>query len=311
MRIAPFAPHSSGVRRGTSTRRRPSSIQCLPGRSPPNRPASSIPGVAPAALPPAQFGATRRSRWSRSTLTHWRPLTTRAVTAWVGNPPYVRHHDLTPDTKAWAGKAAAQVGHKISGLAGLHALFFLATAIHGKSGDVGSFVTSAEWLDVGYGSIVRNLFTNGLRGRALDLVDPKAIPFEDAMTTALITCFEIGRVAGDVAIQLVETPDELDHRRDRSGRLDRTRTLRQATADRGAATPTRPRTEMHSSRSPAFSTRATTCIPWRRRSVPARPFSISLGISMRHQYRMTISQPSLGSRRRHAPLLRLPLAQPC
>lgn len=131
------------------------------------------------------------------------------TTAWVGNPPYVRHHDLTPETKAWAAKAAAQAGCKISGLAGLHALFFLATVIHGKVGDVGTFVTSAEWLDVGYGSIVRNLFTNGMGGRALELVDPKAIPFEDAMTTALITCFELGRAPANIAVHLVDRPAEL------------------------------------------------------------------------------------------------------
>ncbi|MBA3877506.1 MAG: SAM-dependent methyltransferase [Anaerolinea sp.] len=130
-------------------------------------------------------------------------------TAWVGNPPYVRHHELGPDTKAWAATAAARVGYPISGLAGLHALFFLATVIHGKPGDVGCFVTSAEWLDVGYGSIVRNLFTNGMGGRALDLVDPRAVPFEDAMTTALITCFELGLGPRDVAVQLVDEPEDL------------------------------------------------------------------------------------------------------
>jgi adenine-specific DNA-methyltransferase len=131
------------------------------------------------------------------------------VTAWVGNPPYVRHHALKPETKTWAVQAAQKVGYRISGLAGLHALFFVATVIHGKAGDVGCFVTSAEWLDVGYGSIVRNLFTNGMGGRALDLVDPRAVPFEDAMTTALITCFELGRAAGDVAIHLVDRTEEL------------------------------------------------------------------------------------------------------
>ena len=130
-------------------------------------------------------------------------------TAWVGNPPYVRHHDLTPATKAWAAGAAQKIGCKISGLAGLHALFFLTTVLHAKAGDVGSFVTSAEWLDVGYGSIVRNLFVNGMGGRALDLVDPRAAPFEDAMTTALITCFERGRAPGDVALQRVGQPSEL------------------------------------------------------------------------------------------------------
>lgn len=130
-------------------------------------------------------------------------------TAWVGNPPYVRHHDLAPETKAWAARAAARAGYRISGLAGLHALFFLATVSHGKDGDVGTFVTSAEWLDVGYGSIVRNLFTNGMGGRALELVDPRAVPFGDAMTTALITCFELGRAPVDITVRLVDQPAEL------------------------------------------------------------------------------------------------------
>jgi hypothetical protein len=131
------------------------------------------------------------------------------VTAWVGNPPYVRHHELPADVKTWAAETAKELGHSISRLAGLHALFFLATVKHGKAGDVGTFVTSAEWLDVGYGSIVRNLFVNGMGGRALDLVDPKAVPFHDVMTTALITCFELGRTPTEVAIHLVHTPAEL------------------------------------------------------------------------------------------------------
>ncbi len=58
-------------------------------------------------------------------------------TAWVGNPPYVRHHDLTPAAKTWANQAAKRLGHSVSGLAGLHALFFLATALRATPGDVG------------------------------------------------------------------------------------------------------------------------------------------------------------------------------
>jgi adenine-specific DNA-methyltransferase len=131
------------------------------------------------------------------------------ITAYVGNPPYVRHHELLAEVKAWAVASAKEAGQKISGLAGLHALFFLATALHARPGDLGSFVTSAEWLDVGYGSVVRHLLTNGLGGRAMDLVDPKAIPFEDAMTTALITCFEIGATPAEVSIQLASQPSDL------------------------------------------------------------------------------------------------------
>lgn len=114
-------------------------------------------------------------------------------TAFVANPPYVRHHDLTRETKAYAAHLAASAGHTISGLAGLHALFYLATlAKHGKRGDVGTFVTSAEWLDVGYGSIIRSMFTNGLGGRSLTVYDPEGVPFDDAMTTAAIATFRIG-----------------------------------------------------------------------------------------------------------------------
>lgn len=132
-----------------------------------------------------------------------------ARTAWVGNPPYVRHHDLSRVAKRWAVKAAKRLGHPISGLAGLHVLFFLATALRTQKGDVGCFVTSAEWLDVGYGSVVRDLLLNGLGGQALDLIDPKAVPFADAMTTALITSFIAGDEPTSMAVRQVTDPADL------------------------------------------------------------------------------------------------------
>jgi adenine-specific DNA-methyltransferase len=130
-------------------------------------------------------------------------------TAWVGNPPYVRHHDLSPSAKRWSMKAGKRLGHNVSGLAGLHALFFMATALRAQKGDVGCFVTSAEWLDVGYGSVVRDLLLNGLGGSSLDLIDPKVIPFADAMTTALITSFEAGATPSSMAVHLVDDPADL------------------------------------------------------------------------------------------------------
>jgi len=64
----------------------------------------------------------------------------------LGNPPYARHPALSQATKLWAQNAARRLRHSVSGLAGLHAYFFLATARLGRSGDVGCFVTSAGWL---------------------------------------------------------------------------------------------------------------------------------------------------------------------
>jgi adenine-specific DNA-methyltransferase len=129
--------------------------------------------------------------------------------AFIGNPPYVRHHQLSADTKAWAQRAAASLGHRISGLAGLHAYFFLATALLGRPGDVGCFVTSAEWLDVNYGAIMRALVLGQLGGQSLHIVEPKALPFQGTQTTAVITALEIGTQADSIRIQDVESLPQL------------------------------------------------------------------------------------------------------
>jgi adenine-specific DNA-methyltransferase len=113
-------------------------------------------------------------------------------TGFIGNPPYVRHHGLSRAAKERASVLARRLGHRFSQLAGLHAHFFLATARHAVDGDVGCFVTSSEWLDVNYGSIVRELLLNGLGGSSVHAVAPNARAFADAMTTAAVTCFEVG-----------------------------------------------------------------------------------------------------------------------
>lgn len=131
------------------------------------------------------------------------------ATAFIGNPPYVRHHQLTPEAKAWARQLAARMGHKVSGLAGLHAHFFLATAALAKPGDVGCFVTSAEWLDVNYGAIMRSLALDELGVESLHVVEPKAQPFEGTATTAVITTFRIGSQPPTIRMAEVDRLEEL------------------------------------------------------------------------------------------------------
>jgi methylase of polypeptide subunit release factors len=131
-------------------------------------------------------------------------------TAFIGNPPYVRHHQLPAQAKTWAQQAAARLGHRISGLAGLHAYFFLATALLGRRSDVGCFVTSAEWLEVNYGAIMRALVLGDLGGKSLHVLEPRALPFEGTQTTAVITAFEIGNQDAAVRLQDVESADQLE-----------------------------------------------------------------------------------------------------
>jgi hypothetical protein len=113
-------------------------------------------------------------------------------TLYIGNPPYVRHHLLGAKWKEWLTKEAQRLGHPASQLAGLHVHFFLATALNAQPGDFGSFITAAEWLDVNYGQLVRDLFLDNLGGRSITVVEPTARPFADAASTAAITTFEAG-----------------------------------------------------------------------------------------------------------------------
>jgi adenine-specific DNA-methyltransferase len=134
-------------------------------------------------------------------------------TLFIGNPPYVRHHLLEPHWKKWLTEEATRRGLTPSQLAGLHVYFFLATALNGRAGDVGAFITAAEWLDVNYGRMVRELFLGDLGGKELVVIEPTAMPFLDAATTAAITFFEIAARPKSVALHRVKTLEGLKHLR--------------------------------------------------------------------------------------------------
>lgn len=131
------------------------------------------------------------------------------VTAFIGNPPYVRHHEIDPYWKQWLTTTAASCGFPASGLSGLHMYFFLATFLLARPGDVGALVTSSEWLDVNYGSLLRAMLTDGLGGESIHVIDPEAMPFEDAAITAAVTCFRVGSQAESVVMRQVDRVDDL------------------------------------------------------------------------------------------------------
>lgn len=130
-------------------------------------------------------------------------------TLFLGNPPYVRHHAITPEWKAWFADVAADHGLKASKLAGLHIHFFLRTHTLAKRGDHGAFITSAEWLDVNYGHVMRELLTKHFGGVALHVIAPVARPFADAMTTGAITCFHAKRTGHAIRFRSVRKLSEL------------------------------------------------------------------------------------------------------
>ena len=112
-------------------------------------------------------------------------------TLYIGNPPYVRHHLIDAVWKAWLKAESDAMGLKASGLAGLHVYFFLSIASRARAGDYGALITAAEWLDVNYGQLVRDLFLDRLGGQAVYIVEPKAEPFPGTATTGAVTTFKV------------------------------------------------------------------------------------------------------------------------
>jgi methylase of polypeptide subunit release factors len=147
---------------------------------------------------------------ARSTvlIADYRNLSLPAVpgpTLFLGNPPYVRHHLIESRWKHWLVAQAKSLGLDASQLAGLHVHFLLATALYARSGDYGALITAAEWLDVNYGALVRQLFLHHLGGTSLHVLQPTARPFRDADTTAVISCFEVGARAPTIKVHRVGT----------------------------------------------------------------------------------------------------------
>lgn len=132
------------------------------------------------------------------------------MTAFIGNPPYVRHHDIAEDWKAWYASNFADFGIKASALAGLHLHFFLQTRLLAKAGDVGAFITSAEWMDVNYGSALRRLLLDELGGIALHVLAPTIEAFPGTATTAAITCFRVGETVEPVRVRSVDELERLN-----------------------------------------------------------------------------------------------------
>jgi hypothetical protein len=142
-------------------------------------------------------------------------------TLFLGNPPYLRHHGIAPEWKDWFVVTARRFGVKASRLAGLHLHFFLRTLELARPGDLGCFVTAAEWLDVNYGAALRRLLTEALGVTAIHQLDPKSLPFADAVTTGVITGFEVGARPRTVRVDRVAT---LHGPSDLSGGVDVPRT---------------------------------------------------------------------------------------
>ena len=127
-------------------------------------------------------------------------LPTSGRTLFLGNPPYVRHHDIGAPWKTWYSQRMAEFGLKASKLAGLHVHFMLRAAELMRPGDALCFVTSAEWLDNGYGRAPRELLSGNspLAVTGLWVADLAQPVFADALVSSLVVRADRGSEAQGV-----------------------------------------------------------------------------------------------------------------
>ena len=132
-------------------------------------------------------------------------------TLYIGNPPYVRHHLIDPRWKRWLKREAESLDLKASTLAGLHVYFFLAIARRAQPRDYGTLITAAEWVDVNYGQLVRDLFLDRLGGQSVHVIEPAAKPFPGTQTTGAVTTFTVNGTPTSARFARIDKLEDLDH----------------------------------------------------------------------------------------------------
>ena len=130
----------------------------------------------------------------------------KGPTLFLGIFADIRHHEIDPVWKKWFSAMVQSHGFPSSGLAGLHIHFFMKTLELARTGDFGALITSSEWLDVNYGKTLRAMLVDGLGGVGIDIIDPRAQPFADAMVTGAITCFRVGQGPAEITMRAVNSP---------------------------------------------------------------------------------------------------------
>jgi adenine-specific DNA methylase len=125
------------------------------------------------------------------------PLTLGYFSAVVCNPPYTRHHELSPEYKEKIARVVErETGLKVSRLSSLYLHFFLHASTFLSEGGRLAFITPSEWMEASYGYPLRLLFKRSLRLRAILLFREDALAFPGVLTRACITLAEKGGPAG-------------------------------------------------------------------------------------------------------------------
>lgn len=105
----------------------------------------------------------------------------------VSNPPYVRHHHLSPPDKVrLRGLSEVRAGIRPSGYTGLYGHFLLLAHPWVRPGGHSVWLIPSEFMDVGYGKALQQYLTQEVTLLRLHRFDPRAAQFADALVSSAI-----------------------------------------------------------------------------------------------------------------------------
>lgn len=118
------------------------------------------------------------------------------------NPPYVRHHHLGAEQKARLRTTLKKAGYAVSGLAGLYCYFLLIAHRWLSRDGVGVWIIPAEFLDVNYGTAIKDYLTGDVTLIRIHRFDPADVQFSDALVSSVVVLFRMGKQAAHGQVQL-------------------------------------------------------------------------------------------------------------
>lgn len=107
----------------------------------------------------------------------------------ICNPPYVRHHHFTEQKKRLKSLIKSS-NMNLSGLAGLYCYFIAISHNWMKANGVAGWLIPSEFMDVNYGSAVKDYLLNEVTLLQIHRFNPKEAQFQDALVTSSIVWFK-------------------------------------------------------------------------------------------------------------------------
>lgn len=105
----------------------------------------------------------------------------------ICNPPYVRHHHMTPARKrALQQLVTDRLGLRPSGLSGLYCYFLWLADAWLKPGGIAGWLIPSEWMDVNYGVQVKAYLTEHVQLLRIHRFDSSDVQFDDALVSSTV-----------------------------------------------------------------------------------------------------------------------------